>query len=416
MKPMHLFVVSCVFPPEPVVSARTSAQIAAALVARGHQVTVVAPFPNRPSGVLYPGYVRRLYYRQRSSQGFDVIRCFSVLSPRSSMVGRFLENLSFGVTGGWTVLIGRRPDVIYANTWPLFAAGILSLVAWLRHAPLVISVQDIYPDSLVVQGRIRAEGMLARWLRWLDGIVARGARAVIVISERFAAIYRDQRRVAPQRLHVIPNWIDGSSITLDDRSNQFRRQKGIPDESFVVVYGGNIGMAAGVETVIESFRYQRDVGNLRLVIAGEGNNLAACQDLAKRIAPERILFHCPWPIHETSTVLRAADLLVLPTQGSQSIASVPSKLIVYMLTARPVVALALPHSDLAEMVKRSGCGWVIRPDRPELLTAKIKEIMLLGSSELVRRGQAGRKFALRNLTSETCLPLILDVLEKATKQ
>jgi glycosyltransferase involved in cell wall biosynthesis len=410
---MRILIVSAVFPPEPVVSSRTSAQIAWELTRRGHDVTVVTTFPSRPAGKLYLGYPCRLIQRQKDDDGFELVRCFSIISAESRMVSRFLENVSFGLAAGWVVMTSRRPDVIYANTWPIFATGILLAVSRIRRVPMVTSVQDVYPESLIAQRRVRADSVLVHLMRWLDRLIARGCRAVIVISERFAAIYRDGRGVATDRVHVVPNWVDSDSVVTTEHGDSFRAARNIPRDAFLAVYGGNIGVAAGVETVIESFRYLKDIENLRLVIAGEGNNLATCQDLAKRVAPERVLFYSPWPIHETSTVLGAADLLVLPTQGSQSIASVPSKLITYMLTARPVVALALPQSDLAEMVERSGCGWIVKPDQPELLAIKLKEVMLMESSKLIRRGQAGREFALRNLTHATCLPRVLDILGKA---
>ena len=72
---MNVVIVSAVFPPEPVVTAQTSFQIADALFHFGHQVTVLAPFPNRPDGRLFKGYRRSLY--RRESMGFSVIRCFS---------------------------------------------------------------------------------------------------------------------------------------------------------------------------------------------------------------------------------------------------------------------------------------------------------------------------------------------------
>ena len=151
---MRALIVSPVFPPEPIVSAQTSAQVAAALVASEHEVTVITAFPSRPAGKLYPGYRQTLNRQERSAAGYNIVRCFSTVSAESRMLSRFAENLSFGLTSGWQVLWQKRPDVIYANTWPIFAAGILALIARWRHVPLVISVQDVYPESLIAQGRL----------------------------------------------------------------------------------------------------------------------------------------------------------------------------------------------------------------------------------------------------------------------
>ncbi len=413
---MRVSIISCVYPPEPVVSSQTSAQLSQALIEQGHEVHVIVPFPNRPAGKLYPGYSRRLLRRDVAQRDFAVTRCFSVLSGESSAINRFLENISFGLTSGLAALLARRPNVIYSNTWPIFATGILWFVSRIRSVPMVISVQDVYPESLIAQGRIRADSWLAQLLMKIDRYVAQRCHSIIVISESFASIYRDRRGILSERLHVVPNWIDEQSIIVDDaRAVDLRAVLNIPPESVLMVYGGNIGTAAGVETVIESFQYLDDEDNVYLLIAGEGARLTECQRLAKAMGSQRIQFYSPWPQTDTSMILSAADVLLLPTRGTQSLASVPSKLIAYMMTARPVVALAVPRSDLADLVTKAECGWLVEPDQPDLLANVLKEVATYDKSVLQRRGQAGREFALTHLSRNACLPQIVEILEKAAK-
>ena len=165
---MRCLIVSCVYPPEPVVSAHTSAQVAEMMAHLGYSVSVVTNFPNRPAGNLFPGFSRKLVQREQARKEIEIVRCFSTLSGKSRLLSRIAENLSFGLTAGWQALTLERPDVIYANTWPIFSTGILVFVAWLRRVPVVMSVQDLYPESLIVQGRIRESGLVARVLRWID--------------------------------------------------------------------------------------------------------------------------------------------------------------------------------------------------------------------------------------------------------
>jgi colanic acid biosynthesis glycosyl transferase WcaI len=407
---MRFWIVSAVFPPEPLVSSRTSADIAEELARRGHKVTVIAPFPNRPAGEIYPGYSRRLIHCEERD-GYQMIRCFSVLSKESRTISRFLENLSFGLTSGLVTLFLKRPDVIYANTWPIAATGILYTVSKIRNIPLVVSVQDIYPESLVAQGRIKANGWAAKFMRWMDGVIARSSQSIITISKRFRDLYMHQRNVPSKQVHLVRNWMGGQSVSpVVDAASQ-RAALHIPKDAFVAVYGGNIGSAAGVETLIEAMGYFEKREDLYLVIAGAGSNLKACRDLAERTSSNHIQFKSPWPAVETSEILGMADVLLLPTHGSQSLVSVPSKLIAYMLAEKPVIALALSDSDLAQFIDSSGCGWVISPDQPKLLATKIKDVMFLDLNKRVERGQKGREFALRHLTREACLPRIIQILE-----
>src|SRR5262249_18523211 len=146
------------------------------------------------------------------------------------------------------LLLSARPDAVYSNTWPLLGSGLLALVAGLRRLPVVLSVQDVYPESLEVQGRIRAGGGAARLLRGLDGRIARSARRVVVISRRLSALYRETRGVAPEAVHVVANWSDGAARAEDAEARRLRASLGIPADAFLLAYGGNIASAAGVET------------------------------------------------------------------------------------------------------------------------------------------------------------------------
>jgi hypothetical protein len=157
------------------------------------------------------------------------------------MLSRFAENLSLGLTGGCAVLVARHPDVILANPWPIFATGILTLVARQRRIPLVISVWDIYSESLISQGRIRARSRMARMLAIADRRIAHASRDVIVTSERFAEVYLARRGVPADRVHVVPNWVDDRNMPQEGDSAEVRLTMGIPSDAFLLVYGGNVG-------------------------------------------------------------------------------------------------------------------------------------------------------------------------------
>lgn len=410
-----MVVVTCVFPPEPLAGARTTSDVARALSGRGHDVTVLAPFPNRHGGKLYPGYRRTLFHREASADGYLVVRCGSLFSRRSSLFSRFGENVSFGITSALALLFRRKkPGVIYANTWPIFAASMLAAVARLRRIPVVMSLQDIYPESLMSQRR-RGSGVVNGLILAIDRRVARGAKAVVAISQRFAEHYGSTRGIEPSRIYVVPNWQPAQATEeAPGAVEACRGRNAIPRAAFLLAYGGNVGVSTGVETLIEAFRHLRDKPAVHLLVAGVGASLDNCRRLAAEIAPERIHFENPWT--DTMGVLHAAEVLVLTTRGAQSVASVPSKLIHYLLSGRPVLALALPHSDTAAMVLGSGAGTVVEPDDPKLLADAIRTMTRLSREERQRMGSAGRAWALANVTTEVCLPHLVRIVEAAGVQ
>lgn len=409
---MKITILSCVFPPEPIVAGRAAHDVARELIARGHQVTAVTPFPNRPSGRLYAGF-RRAPFRTEADSGLRIVRCFSILSQSSSMLSRMAENVSFGVTSSLALLFGRKPAVMYMNSWPIFASAMAAAVARLRGIPTVVSLQDIYPESLLSQRR-RGGKLIAGVLLALDRFVVRGAAAVVAISDSFAEHYLRTRGVEPARMHMVPNWLPAEGT--EERAGAAeacRERNGIPRDAFLLAYGGNVGVSATVETVIEAFRLLQDLPDVHLLIAGEGASLDNCIRLAAEIAPDRIHFEHPWK--DTMGVLHAADVVVLSTKAAQTIASVPSKLISYLLSARPVIAMALPGSDTLATVERSGAGRIVQPDDPPAVAGAIREMRRLSAAERQQMGRAGRAWAMANVTREVLLPRLAGIVESAAR-
>lgn len=411
---MRAVIVSAVFPPEPVVSSRTSFDVAQALAGRGHDVTVLAPFPNRPAGRLYPGFRRRLYTGQRWSEGFRVVRCFGLFSATSSMASRFAENVSFGITAAARLLFMGRPDVVYLNTWPVFATAFAVAVARLRKIPVIVSVQDIYPESLISQGRSGSSGALARLLLAIDRFVVRKAAGVILISSQFAQHYAQTRGLHESVMRVVPNWSsqEGTEESAGAAA-AYRARHGIPDGAFLLTYGGNVGAAAGVETIIEAFADSALPDNVHLLVAGNGALLDACRLLASKIAADRVHFDPEWK--GSMDPLHAANVLVLSTRGAQSNASVPSKLISYLFAARPVIAMALPGSATQEVIDEARCGVVIPPGDAHRFAESVTNLMAMSVEERSRMGSAGRAWGLTHVTREACLPRVLDLIESAAR-
>lgn len=410
---MNVDIVSCVFCPEPIVSARTSADLADRLAQNGHRVRVLAAFPNRPAGHVFEGYRRSLWSWDHSFSKFEVLRLFSFLSPKSGVVSRFLENISFGLTSAMAVLFLDKPDVIYGNVWPIFAQGLLSLVCHLRGIPLVLSVQDIYPESLSAQSRIaKRRNWLFRLLRWIDLKTKQGSAAVVVISERFADIYIRERGIPATKVHIIPNWIDGKQVWLEPKESNVRARHGIPEDAFVVMYAGNVATASGLDEVIKAFHGLAENRDIYLLIAGSGSKLQDWQALAEKMDNPRVLFHTPWLDSETSCMLAAADLFILPTCGDQSLVSVPSKLISYMLAARPILCCAAEDSDIARVIAKAGCGWIIPAGNPDVITRMLLALSKEPPQELRRFGEQGRNYALRHMTRSANLPRLVDLIER----
>jgi glycosyltransferase involved in cell wall biosynthesis len=287
-----------------------------------------------------------------------------------------------------------RPDVIYANTWPIFAAGIASFVAKTRRIPIVISVQDIYPESLISLKKLKSGSRAAEVLKSFDTRIARTASALVVISERAEQIYSRERAIPRKQIHCIANWREKKERPTVEMARKQRNIWGIKADTFLILFAGSVVPACGLEIVIHAVSKLKDEPLAHLMIAGSGSALDSCKSMAEQLQTRNVEFSGSFREEQTFEILAAANILILPTQGDQSLVSMPSKLISYMMSGRPILALACPESDLARVVNTSGCGWTIAPGDPDGLEQLFRTILHLENSELARMGSLGREYAL----------------------
>lgn len=408
---MHALLICPVYPPEPVTSATTTEDLAEGLLQSGHTVTVITAFPNRPEGRLYSGYARRFHQVERQSPRFTLVRIFSTLAPSPTFIGRSMENLTFGLSTLLSTWF-RRADVVYGNTWPLIAAGLLALHCRLQKVPLVLNIQDIYPESVMELGKLSRKGKTAQWLRLMDAWICRQATCLVTLSQGFADFYRDSREVPAEKIRIVPNWLDGEKIKPGPRAGAFRETNGISPETFLVIYAGNVGTVAGVQIIIQAAALLKDESRLKFIIAGDGSARPECEALARELQTENVTFYYPLRRSQVSDVQAAADLLILPTQPAGALTSVPSKLIAYMLSGRPVLAAVAPKSDTAKILTEAESGVIIPPAAPLSMAGNIRQLM--GKRQLLEKmGQKARMYAIKNFDKKTCVSQLVRLLEKA---
>jgi teichuronic acid biosynthesis glycosyltransferase TuaC len=158
------------------------------------------------------------------------------------------------------------------------------------------------------------------------------ADVVIAVSEELAARCRDLG-VAPARLRVVKNGVDGERFSPGDR-DAARRQLQIPLDLKLVLSVGNLVPVKGFDILTDAIdSLVASVPGLRAVVIGRGPMRAALEATARRRAVP-IAFVGAKPHDELPLWYRAADLVVLPSRAE----GIPNVLLEASSCGRPWVA------------------------------------------------------------------------------
>jgi glycosyltransferase involved in cell wall biosynthesis len=338
--------------------------------------------------------------------GVKIVRVKSTSYPRSRLMLRGLNYLTYLLQSLRVGLKQTRPDVILCLTDPPMLADIGLILARRFRAPIVVASQDVFPEVAIELRRL--DNRLLVWLlrRMVEFYLVRADR-VIAIGDTMK-LRLEEKGAPPAHMRVIPNWVEAAAITPQAKGNDWAREHEL-DGRFVVMHSGNVGHAQNLDALVRAATFLRDLDDLSIVIIGDGARRVELLDLATRLQVDSVQFLPYQPRDLLSSSLSAADVHVVGLARGLAGYVVPSRLYGVMAAGRPVIATADADSETALLVEGVDCGVVVEPGRPELLATMIRRAHD-GELDLVEMGRRGRDYVVAEADRPIAVRRYRDVL------
>ena len=206
-------------------------------------------------------------------------------------------------------------------------------------------VQDIVPDVALSLGMLE-NPTIVRLARTLEQFCYRQADHISVIGRGF----RDNligKGVSPEKISLIPNWVDLELVKPMDRLSRFREKHEIDAHTFIVLYGGSMSSKQGLTNVVLAAEHLQDQPNVEFFLIGEGSDWQNLIEMVQDREISNVTF-LPFEPEETfPDMLAAADVLLLNQRAGVSDSVLPCKFLNYMAAGRPVAAAIHDNSETA---------------------------------------------------------------------
>ncbi len=320
--------------------------------------------------------------------GVRVLRTRSTSFDRTKLSQRGLNYVTYLADSLVRSLSIEPPQLVVCMTDPPIVGDLGVAVARRFGAPLLVISEDVFPEIATELGRLTnplvvqvLRRLVAFYLKRADHIVAIGDR----MRERLIA-----KGASPERISVIPNWVDAAAIVPAPRANDWARDQALADR-FVVMHSGNVGHAQDLDNLVRATTFLRDLDDLAVPIVGFGARHAEIQALAERLDADKVMFLPYQPRELLTQSLSSAHVHYVGLAKGLAGFVVPSRLYGILSAGRPVIVAADPDSETARLVAEVGCGVVILPDRPDLLAAAIRDAHD-GKVDLEGMGRLGRAY------------------------
>lgn len=362
---MRLALVADTFPPSRTSGAVQLRDLSREFVLQGHSLCVLLPAADQ----IEP-------WRLDEFDGVQVLR---LRAPRTKDIGYVRRTLAELVMP-FAMLQNLLKSPLANERWD----GVVWYAPSIFHGPLVgairkssacksyLIIRDIFPDWAVDMGLMRRGGLP---YRFFDAVARYQYSVADVIGVQTPGnrqyFYRWMKR-SERHLEVLQNWLgkpaqSRCSIRVGETGLAGRR---------VFVYAGNMGVAQGIDIVLdlaERLRSRPDVGFL---FVGRGSDAARLKATAQLRQLDNMVFFDEIGPDEIPDLYAQCDVGIVALDPRHKSHNIPGKLLTYMQSGLPVLANINAGNDLAQMIRNERVGQVCESNSVDELVQLAEKLLV----------------------------------------
>lgn len=280
-------------------------------------------------------------------------------------------------------LIGPASVVIGSSPQPLAAIAGFQL-AKARHAPFVLEVRDLWPETL--QALSTRRGLAFHGIGTILRFLYARAQRVVVLAKGVGDTLVREGHVERSRVVYAPNGVDPA---------MFLTRGEAPGGPFTAVYAGAHGPLNGLETVLDAAELLRERLDIRFLLVGDGPSKAALQAAAHSRQLSNVEFLASTPKRDMPALLARchAGLMVLRDTPLFAFGVSPNKLFDYLGAGLPVVCNV--PGDVAGMVADAHAGEQAADASARALADAVVRLAATPSAQRADMGRSGQEWVRR---------------------
>jgi len=314
---------------------------------------------------------------------------------------RLVNMVSFSVVALLCGVVWRpRPNaVIGVSVHPL---GALTgwLLAKVRRASYFCEITDLWPQTLIEFGRLRADSVTARMMRYLERFLYQRASRIIMLW-RHTDSYVESLGVSPTKITWLPHGVELS------RYAALETYTGGVLKPFRLMFLGGFVSGNSIDTILKAAHVLqlRDRHDIRFILVGPGTERPSMIALATRLGLANVVFREPVPKADIAYAMNEADAFIYGVKDLPlyKYGISMNKVTDYLAAGRPIIFFGNSSYD---PVATAGAGISVPPGDPEIIADAIERLADMNPEDRVAMGQRGRTYLLQYHN----IPLLADKL------
>jgi glycosyltransferase involved in cell wall biosynthesis len=383
---MHILIIHQIFVTPDNGGGTRHYELAKHLVQIGHKVSVIASQVDYLSG-------KKRDKKIEIKDGISIYYTPVLRAVHKSFTHRALAFLSFSISSFFLAIKVRDVDIIIGTSPPLFQSVTAYVISKIKRAPFIFEVRDLWLD-FAKDLKVMTNPLVFRILKMLETFLYKYCCRIMVNSPGFIKFI--EKAVPLEKIFLIPNGVDVSDFeSINSDSIDRLKAKLNPENHFVIMYTGNIGVANDIESIIETAaRVEKDYPDILFQIVGGGIKKEELLSYCKNNNIGNIEFLAPFPKKKIGIVIKTADICLATLKNIELFKTVyPNKVFDYMAAGKPVITAI--DGVIRDVVEDAECGQYVEPGN---IDSYINGIVYYykNRDNVVRHGHSGYLYVKEN--------------------
>ena len=366
---------------------------------RGHKIRVITAPSYYPEWKLKQ---RFLWYKKEDNP-YLIWRCPIYVPSQPKGFTRLLHLLSFALSSIPILIkyLSWKPEYIISIEPPFFTTPFTLLYSKLTKTKSILHIQDLEIDA-AYSLNILKKGFFYKIIKKIEKFILNRFDIISTISPAMKMEIL-QKGVRKDTVHILPNWADTENIHPTINNKYLRNRLSIRLKQKIILYSGNIGKKQNLKSIINiAEKMQTDDNGCIFLMVGDGASKKRLVEDVKNRNINNIVFLPLQPLEDLGALLTMADIHLVTQDKNISDYVLPSKLTNILSVGGVSIISANPETQLSQLVKKHGLGYLIKPDSESELYAAINHL-LINKSQHSTISTNARKYAERYLSKERIL-------------
>ncbi len=409
----NILILSIVFPPDSASTANIIKGLADEFVKAGHKIYVITTVPhnnisNRDiDSSIINKYFLNLFYKSNDN-AIETFRIWLPQKSKSKYKRMFSWLLFCFLAAIIPILVVRKIDIVICCTPPHLIGISADIISRAKKIPFIYNVQEIYPDIAILSGQINNR-FIIYILKKIEIYIYKRASCITVIGEVMGKRILN-KGVNIEKIKIIPNFVDTEHF--NSNTYPLYRYKFNLDHKFIFGYAGNFGIAQDIDAIIDLAYLLKNNQNIYFLLAGSGIYYDLICNKIKTLNLKNIILLGHQSHNNMSAFYASANILFVPLKNELAKTALPSKVLEIMACEKPVIAITDKDSDLANMIEKAKCGYVI--NKEDLYDIAIK--CIVEKTKLEQLGKNGKEYVLNIHTKNKIGAAYLDLINKILQE